>query len=107
MASLGTITLAGESGRTYEFHIYKRSTTFKPTGAIYVMSKISKAGTYDLIYIGETGDLSKRPLSHHRTSCFDTQGADMLLIRTAPDETQRLADETDLIRAYDPVCNLQ
>lgn len=107
MASLGKITLTGESGKSYEFNIYKRSATFTAVGAIYVMSTKTAAGKYKLIYIGETGDLSKRPLNHHRTDCFDKRGADMLLIRTANVAKQRLADETDLIRKYDPPCNLQ
>jgi hypothetical protein len=107
MADLGKITLTGKSGKNYEFQIVKRSATFTAVGAIYVMSKVVKTNSYSLIYIGETGDLSKRPLNHHRTDCFDEHGADMLLIRAAPDSKQRLADETDLIQAYDPVCNLQ
>ena len=107
MASLGTITLKGESGKTYEFNIYDRSATFTAVGAIYVMSRVSSPNTYSIIYIGETGDLSSRPLDHHKTACFDKHKADKLLIRSAPNAKQRLADETDLIRHYQPPCNDQ
>jgi hypothetical protein len=107
MASLGSITLTGKSGKTYEFAIYNRPTTFTAVGAIYVMSKKTPDNKYSLFYIGETGDLSKRPLSHHKTACFDKHGADKLLIRTASDAEKRLADETDLIRHYQPPRNDQ
>jgi hypothetical protein len=107
MSSLGTINLTGKSGTQYAFNIYERSQKFKDVGAIYVMSKINSALRYSLIYIGETGDLSIRPLNHHRTACFDKNGADKLLIRVENDAKTRLSIETDLIRSYDTPCNKQ
>src|SRR5437660_399254 len=32
-------------------------------------------GTHTWLYVGETGDLSDRPLSHERKPCFDKNGA--------------------------------
>lgn len=105
MASLGTITLTGESRTQYQFNIYDRSTTFKEAGALYVMSKINSKGNYELIYIGQTGNLSDRPLNHHKTACFDKHKADKLLIRAEGSEKTRLAIETDLIKSYSPPSN--
>lgn len=105
MATLGTITLTGASGTKYEFNIYERSTTFKASGAVYVMSKVNANGKYVIIYIGQTGDLSGRPLNHHKTDCFDKNGADKVFIKSESAEKTRLAIETDLVRAYNPTCN--
>jgi hypothetical protein len=71
------------------------------------MARRSADNDYEVIYIGETDDLSKRPLGAHRTDCFDQHRADKLLIRRADNAARRLADETDLIGTYNPVCNLE
>jgi hypothetical protein len=105
MSSVGTINLTGKSGTVYQFAIYERAQKFTAVGGLYVMSKIVTGGNYSLIYIGQTGDLSSRPLSHHKTACFDKHGADKLLIRAEGDETKRLDTETDLVRNYNPPCN--
>jgi hypothetical protein len=61
MASLGKITLTGKSKTQYEFNIYARSQKFNAIGAIYALAKKSQnANSYDLIYIGQTGDASKK-----------------------------------------------
>lgn len=105
MASLGTITLVGETDTKYQFNIYDRSTKFTAAGAVYAMSKINANGNYVIIYIGQTGDLSSRPLNHHKTDCFDKNGAAKLLIRTEGNEKKRFEIETDLVRKYNPTCN--
>lgn len=102
----GTIELTGKSGTKYQFNIWPRSTKFKPAEVIYVMAKKKDATTYTIIYIGQTGDLSVRPLNHHKTDCFDKHKADTLFIRTTPGgEKARLKVESDLIDAYNPPCN--
>src|ERR1700733_9820618 len=102
MANLGTITLTGKSGTKYEFTIYPRSQEFNAVGVIYVMAKKANDTTYNIIYIGQTGDASQRPFNHHRKDCFDRHGADHVFIRAEADKQKRLDIETDLIRAYDP-----
>jgi hypothetical protein len=96
MSAVGTITLTGKSG-------YPRSTEFKPLGAIYVMAKEKDSSTYTLIYIGETGDASKRPFNHHRKDCFDKNGATFVFIHLEANAKRRLDIETDLRGHYDPV----
>ena len=111
MARLSTMTLTGASGAEYAFNVYPRSDTFKALGAVYFMSvrtvKTDGTGSHTWVYVGETGDLSKRPLNHHRKACFDRQGANALLIHAQSDRSTRLAIETDLREAYDPPCNRQ
>ncbi|MBU6449641.1 MAG: GIY-YIG nuclease family protein [Rhodospirillales bacterium] len=110
MSKIGEMTLKGVSGKTYIFQVYSRSTEFKALGAVYVMSKRTQksgesGGTHDFLYIGQTGDLSNRPLNHHKKSCFDRRGADHVSVHIISDEKQRLNTETDLIRAYSLPCN--
>jgi hypothetical protein len=67
MSKLGTITLKGKSGAKYAFNVFSRSTGFKALGAIYFMTKrtVDSDGdaSHTLIYVGETGDLSDRPIT--------------------------------------------
>lgn len=108
MASIGTLTLTGKSGRSYEFSVYPRSTSFRAVGGVYVMSKRNALNRqHSVLYIGQTEDLSSRPLNHHRTSAFDRYGADHVNVIVVEDKARRCAIELDLIHAFDPVCNKQ
>lgn len=110
MPSLGKMTLKGASGKDYTFEVYHRSTEFKALGAVYLISKRSpnpdgKGGTHTFLYLGETGDLSSRPLNHHKKQCFDKHGADHVSVFLISDSQQRLDAETDLIRGHNLPCN--
>jgi hypothetical protein len=109
LAKLGTINLKGASGTSWTFDVYLRDTPFKAVGAVYVQSvrapKAGGGGSHEFIYVGQTGDLSNRPLSHHKKGCFDRHGANALLIYTESNERTRLAIERDLINSINPPCN--
>ena len=109
MAKFGTITFTGFSGLKYEFTAHSRDTKFSAVGAVYFMTKRQKSGgggnSHTLIYVGETGDLSNRPLNHHRTACFDKEGANCACIYIEGSKSKRLEIETDLRDYYDPPCN--
>jgi hypothetical protein len=111
MAKLGTITLTGQSRTTYAFNVWPREDRFAAIGAIYFMTlrkeKTDGSGTHTFIYVGETGDLSDRPLNHHRQACFDKHRANCVLIHVEENRDKRLEIETDLRKAYDPPCNQQ
>ena len=107
MTKIGTIELTGISGVPYAFSIYPRSTRFRSAGGIYCMARLDPNGKYTIIYIGETGDLSNRPLNHHCTGCFDRNLADTLFIRAENNLQSRLNVETDLRKAYWTPCNSQ
>jgi hypothetical protein len=62
-------------------------------------------GTHTWLYVGETGDLSDRPLSHERKPRFDKNGANCLLIYSEKNRDMRLKIEADLRNAYNPPCN--
>ena len=111
MTKFGTVTFNGVSGNSYEFTAYSRDTVFKAVGAVYFVTKrtTKKDGgaSHTRIYVGETGDLSSRPLNHHRKACFDEHNANCVCIYTETDENRRLEIETDLRQNYNPPCNRQ
>lgn len=39
MAKIGTMTLKGNSGQSYQFNVYPFGTEFKAKGAVYYISK--------------------------------------------------------------------
>jgi hypothetical protein len=108
MAKLGTIDLKGTSG-TWTFNVWPRETEFNAVAAVYVQTvrtpKAGGGGSHKWIYVGQTGDLSKRPLNHHKKPCFDREGANCLLIHSEENEKTRLSIEADLIASLNPPCN--
>lgn len=111
MARLATIAVTGDSGAEYTFSVYNRRATFKELGAVYLMSKralnAKGSGNHTWIYVGETGDLSDRPLNHHCKDCFDKHGANAVSILRESSRSRRLEIETDIRRALNPPCNRQ
>ncbi len=112
MAKLGILTLRGVSGKKYEFNVYDAKVDWQEDIAcVYYVSKrevgSDKTGSHTAIYIGETGDLKTRHENHHRQQCFERHGYNCISVHLEPDQSTRLAIETDLIKAYDPPCNRQ
>jgi len=112
MAKIAIMTLTGKSGTKYEFNVYPRTDTFNAIGAVYFMTKrrvadLQRGGIHTWVYVGETGDLSDRPLNHERKPCFDKNGANCLLIYSEKNRDMRLKIEADLRNAYNPPCNRQ
>lgn len=109
--SVSAQLLLGASGARYHFEIYPRRTTFSAGGGVYVMAKQSPPFAFHpgltYIYVGETSDLSQRPLNHERKSCFDLHKADSVLILREANRARRLDIETDLRHSLSPPCNRQ
>ncbi len=107
MAAEGKVTVTGASGTQYEFEVYPWGTSFKPLGGVYLVLKKKLLADYDLLYIGQTGDLSERFDNHHKADCFNRNGKTHIAIRLEESEQRRLNIETDLIRNYKTSCNDQ
>ena len=103
--STPTIDLHGRSGHIYQHGIYPWNTSFKPLGAVYVPMRLENSGTYTVLYVGQTGDLSERFDDHHKQWCFNQNRKSHITILLEPSETKRLAIEADLVAAYNPACN--
>ena len=109
MAEYGTSTFTGSSGAKYEFTAFSRDTKFKAVGAVYFMTRRLKRSDggfrHAQIYVGETGDLSKRPFNRQRKVCFDKKGANCVCIFLESSKSKRLKIEAGLRSKYNPPCN--
>lgn len=100
------VTATGRSGAKYEFEVYPWGTDFKPVGGLYLVLK-KQAVNYDILYIGQTGNLSERFDNHHQAQCFNRNGKTHIAVRGEGSEQKRLTIETDLRHKYRTSCNLQ
>lgn len=100
MSKLADYTISGRSGTKYTFAMYPFPGSWKPLGAVYIITKrevrTDGKGYNTHIYVGQTGDLSTRYERHHRKPCFDTHGANCIGIFLEEDEQRRLDIETDI-----------
>lgn len=113
----GTLDLTGLSGHIYRFTLYTFSSfedlkeAFRQDfSALYLFTRRIYSGdnayNHDLIYLGETGDLSSRFNAHHKEFCIKKHGANCIGIYAAnSNETLRRKEESDLLFNYDFPCN--
>jgi predicted GIY-YIG superfamily endonuclease len=109
MARISKVTFHGKSGNAYEFEVWPLNQAFNAVGAVYAITRRYQNATggysHDVIYIGQTGDLSTRFDDHHKADCFTRHKANCICTHRDDDEDSRLAKEADLIAAYHPPCN--
>jgi hypothetical protein len=95
--------ITGGSGKKYDFEVYAWGTAFKSIGAVYVVSKrdvdTTGKGTHEIIYIGQSGDLSERFDGHHKAQCFRNHNANCISIHLEGSEDARFTIEADLLAA--------
>jgi hypothetical protein len=109
MATLGSISFKGKSGKGYTFEIYPLSSSWNSVSAVYIVTRRIKnqsdGYTHSAIYIGETGNLKERFSNHHKYNCFIENSANCLCILIESNEQNRLTIESDLLGNYNPPCN--
>lgn len=96
--------LTGDSGEEYDFDVHGLDTPLED-GGVYAITRRTEDGEHIVLYIGETGNVSDRQKNHHKSECFDDNGADCLCIHLDRNKTSRLKKEADLMSRYRPVCN--
>lgn len=111
------LTLNGISGKEYIFDLYtfidfsELRSAFLPRAAVYVFTRrraTSEGFTHDLIYLGETENLSMRFGNHHKESVITAHYANCIGIYGTPfNNEQRKQIEADILAAYDFPCNEQ
>jgi len=104
MVRVDTVTSVGASGNRYSFDVYFWGQPFRPLGGVYVVLRRQMNGGYDVLYIGQTGDLSERFDQHHKQQCFDRNQRTHIGVLLEYNEQRRLAIERDLLGAYRPTC---
>lgn len=107
MTKIKTISWDGASGAEYKYYIYPIGTDFSATPANYIYAKETEPGRYRPIYVGETGDLSDRPLdTHHKKGCIERQGATHIHVhKSSSSKEERVWEEADIVDKWNPHCN--
>lgn len=109
MASLGTTTFTGRSGKVYRFRVYPLGTKFRPVSGVFVItSRFQSNGggnRHVALYVGHTEDFSQPFGQHRRAKEFMQQGANCICLRKDASEGSRLAKQQDLIAALHPTYN--
>ena len=108
MDKIGTFPLTGKSGTKYSFEVYPMDQDFKAIGGVYAITRRQKLGnthTHDVIYVGQTSDLSTRFDNHHKADCFSDNNANCICVHTDGSEASRLGKEEDLLKNYSTPCN--
>lgn len=109
LAKINDATFTGQSGTKYSFNVYPMDQAFKAVGGVYAVTrryKNSNGGySHEIIYVGETGDLSTRFNDHHKADCFTRHKANAICTHRDDDEDSRLSKEGDLIKKHNPPCN--
>lgn len=105
MADIPTIQWPGKSGNKYTYWIYKLGASFKEEGGNYIFAKETEPHTWIPIYIGQTENLDERLEDHEKAKCAKRNGATHIHSHLNPKKENRLAEETDLIQKWNPICN--
>ncbi|MDE2744722.1 MAG: hypothetical protein OXI41_01880 [Chloroflexota bacterium] len=101
-----TCKWTGFSGTEYEYYIYEIGQTFDAVPGNYIFARETSPNRFSPIYIGQTGDLSERFDSHHKMPCIRRAGATHIHAhKNSGGQAARLAEERDLIRAWNTPCN--
>jgi hypothetical protein len=99
MAKRESITVVGRDGETYRFRTYIWGHEFKPLPAVYIVAErqLRDSGVvdYQVLYIGQTSDLSVEFKSHKHSDALLAQNANIVgvLIERDAEKRIRLAHE--------------
>lgn len=95
----------------YRYFVHPAGTPLKEVDGNYIYAKKNAEGLWVPVYIGQ-GNLADRSdlTKHHKGACIRVKGATHIHAHINADETERQAEEDDLLanytQAYKPVgCN--
>ena len=97
----------GQSGKKYGYWIVSIYATFKDVPGNYILAKETKTG-WKPLYISQTSNLAFRlPYNDRKRDCTRQNEATHIHIHTSHDDSEtRIAEVTDLINKWNPVCNV-
>ena len=98
----------GASGKKYEYTLYGLDAEFNNVAGNYVFAQEVEPRTWKAVYVGQTDDLGRRLANHEKKPCVRRHGGTHVHVHgNATGESARREEESDLIKALDPVCNKQ
>ena len=101
---LKKIFFAGVSGCFYPFTLYPIETDLPDSGAVYIFIRARK-GSYEPLYIGQTGALKSTISVHTKWSCMKRLFMNALCVHFEKDAADREQIVSDLIEKQCPPCN--
>jgi hypothetical protein len=107
MSNTPTCNWPGKSGKTYTHYIYPIGSEFAEKAGNYVFCKKNAAGKWAPQYFGQSKNLNNRLANHEKEVCAIARGATHIHAHLNPVESDRLAEEKDLIQNFNPACNEQ
>ncbi len=108
------LTLNGISGKQYLFDLFsfedfsELKSSFRAMPAVYVFTRrrmVTNGCTHDLVYLGETENLSQRFDAHHKEQCITAHFANCIGVHGLAPEEVGMDIEKDILSAYDFPCN--
>lgn len=109
MPKITDATFRGQSGARYAFEVYPIEANFNDVGAVYAITRRYKntqnGFSHQIIYVGQTENLSARFDNHHKAGCFTRRNANCICTHLDDDEDSRLRKEDGLVKRHDPPCN--
>ena len=102
-----TVQWPGKFGKDYEYQVFELPVNFESGfgAGNYIFAKISPQSQWMPVYIGQTGDLSERFDEHPARLCIRRNGATHIHAHRNPNQGSQLAEELDLLVAWNPTCN--
>jgi hypothetical protein len=101
--------LEGTSGTVYRFHVYPSTATFKPLGAVYIVTRrFAKTGGgfhHERVYMGQTPDLSHAFVKHNKKDSFKEHLANCICVHRENDADKREKIEQDLLPNHKTLLN--
>ncbi len=96
----------GASGTTYGHWIRPIGTGFENEAGNYIYAKKTEANGWQPVYVGQTSSLRDRLVDPEKEACATRNGATHIHAHTSGGgEDKRLAEQFDLIKKWNPVCN--
>ena len=94
MMQRDSLSFVGRNGEIYEFHVYPWGHEFDILPAVYVLAekRTQKSGgeDYQILYIGETMDLSTEFVAHKHQESLVARNVNTIGVRLDPDPESRV-----------------
>lgn len=104
-----TIVFGGAWGQRYRFQVWPLEARFRPVGGVFMVTRRAfnnatfRRASHEVLYIGETSDLSGSLWSVSRLDGFRKQGANCVCVFPTEDPAQRESMVAALTEQHGPL----
>lgn len=101
MPKLGTRTITGGSGNTYEFNVYPGNMVFND----FIPGVFAVCKDDDVLYMGESDNVDRALKDHDKKDELEKQGYNRICFHRVANPEKRRAAIDDLLAAVSPSIN--